>query len=169
MLHIDAQYIHEQHERLRNFEEWQIEKAEHQVIQLRNIYQDWLRWAQEERDQTLMFEERVSCARIAQVNTKFEQEDSEKKAKLQDQIDSIRAKAQRRINAKREHCSMRCWSCPDDGDARPFEYRGRLYYRIYSGAMWHADQGQLGAFAGMWNGIYLSKGEEPTRPLIAMT
>ena len=64
---------------------------------------------------------------------------------------------------------MRCWTCADDGLAHPFEYRGHKYYRTYSGAMWlQGNAGQLSAWAGRWNGLYIGKDEEPEhKPAVA--
>jgi hypothetical protein len=34
--------------------------------------------------------------------------------------------------------------------------------------MWHADAGQLAAWAGRWNGLYIDKDEEPQeKPAVA--
>jgi len=179
---IDAQYIIEQNEKFDTFEEWMRDKAEHQVFELREKHRQWLNWAKRVRDESLIHEEclaaakhtHLDCSRIDAINAEFEKDKAAEKTKLEDQIDHIRAKAESKIRAKREHCRMRCWTCADDGFAHLFTYRGRRYWRTYRGAMWKAgtvwegNPGELGAWAGVWNGIYISHGEEPQRPPVAM-
>lgn len=179
---IDAQYIIEQNEKFRTFEEWMRDKTEHRIFELRRKHKRWLEWAENQRDESLMCEEHraaamrepMNCARIARIHAQFDTEKTEEDAILEAQIDRIRAKAESKIRAKREHCRMRCWTCADDGFAHLFTYRGRRYWRTYSGAMWKAgtvwegNPGELGAWAGVWNGIYIGRGEEPSQPPVAM-
>ena len=119
--------------------------------------------AQETDDSASHLKTTIECIRAA-ANQKIECI----RAKANQKIEYIRAKANQKIDAAHNRCKMHSWTCADDGRAYPFEYRRCHYYRTYSGAMWYANKGQLGAWAGMWNGIYIDHGEEPPRPLAAM-
>jgi hypothetical protein len=180
---VDAQYIHEQNEKARNFEEWQNAKAEHQIIELRRAHERWMcKATNNQAEEMITYDlfceaQRIptECAAIERIRAKFDERKTAEDIRLDEKIALIRAKAQQRIDAEYHHRRMRCWTCADDGFAHPFEYRGRYYYRTYSGAMWHAgnayegNEGQLAAWAGVWNGIYIAKGIEPQeKPSVAM-
>jgi hypothetical protein len=153
MAQIDEQYMIKQNERVEKAVKYQNAKVERQIIKARKQYERHLRRTDEGLGIAMAaFEVSMSEAPL---------EGETEPDALEQTIAQIRDKANQMIEAARKHCVMRCWTCADDGLAHPFEYRGRHYYRTYSGIMWHADAGQLGAWAGVWNGKYIGKGEEP--------
>ena len=156
MAQIDPQYTIKQIERVQKVVRYQNAKAERRIIKARKQHERRLR----RTDEGLGIAMAAFDAYTTSENTVEEEGEKELDA-LDEEIIQIRDKANQMIEAARKHCAMRCWTCVDDGFAHPFEYRGRHYYRTYSGAMWHADEGQLGAWAGIWNGKYIGKGEEP--------
>jgi hypothetical protein len=153
MAQIDPLYIIKQIERIEKAVRYQNAKAERRIIKARKQHERHLR----RTDEGLAIS--MVAFEISMSGMPLEGE-TEPDA-LEQTIAQIRDKANQMIEATRKHCAMRCWTCADDGLAHPFEYRRRHYYRTYSGTMWHADAGQLGAWAGVWNGKYIGKGEEP--------
>ena len=153
MAQIDPEYTIKQIERVQKAVKYQNAKAERQIIKARKQHERHLR----RTDEGLAIS--MVAFEISMSGMPLEGE-TEPDA-LEQTIAQIRDKANQMIQAARKHCAMRCWTCADDGLAHPFEYRRRHYYRTYSGTMWHADAGQLGAWAGVWNGKYIGKGEEP--------
>ena len=159
MAHIDEQYIMRQNIRVQNVEKYQNAKVERQIIKARKQHERHLRRTNDGLGISMAAFE----AFIGPVDDKGEIElDTLEKTIIQ-----IRIKANKMIAAARKYCAMRCWTCADDGYAHPFEYRGCNYYRTYSGEMWkkelvhEGNEEKLGAWAGVWNGIYIGKGEEP--------
>ena len=151
MAQIDPQYTIKQIERVQKAVRYQNAKAERRIIKARKQYERRLRRT----------DEGLGIAMVAfEISMSGEVEGETEPDALDEEIIQIRDKANQMIEAARKHCAMRCWTCADDGFAHLFEYRGRKYYRTYSGAMWHAVEGQLGAWAGVWNGKYIGKGEE---------
>lgn len=158
MEHIDPQYIIRQIERVQKVVRYQNAKAERRIIKARKQHERHLRRTDEGLG--------ISMAAFEASTSENPEGETEPDA-LEETIAQIRNKANRMIEAARKYCAMRCWTCANDGIAHPFEYRGRHYYRTYSGAIWKKDEGQLGSWAGVWNGKYIGKGEEPQQPPIA--
>jgi hypothetical protein len=157
MAQIDPQYTIKQIERVQKAVKYQNAKAERRIIKARKQHERRLRRTDEGLGIAMVaFEISMSGMPL---------EGETEPDALDEEIIHIRDKANQMIEAARKHCAMRCWTCADDGCAHPFEYRGRHYYRTYSGAMWHTayegNEGQLGAWAGVWNGKYIGKGDEP--------
>ena len=154
MEQIDPQYTIKQIERVQKAVRYQNAKAERQIIKARKQHERRLRRTDEGLGIDMVAFEISMSGYTPLVETEPDA--------LEETILQIRDKANQMIEAARKHCAMRCWTCADDGFAHPFEYRRRHYYRTYSGAMWHeGNEGQLGAWAGIWNGKYIGKGEEP--------
>jgi hypothetical protein len=155
---IDEQYIMRQNTRVQNVETYQNAKVERQIMKARKQHERHLRRTNDGLGIAMTAFEGF----IAHVDDKGEIELDE----LEKTIIQIRNKANQRIATARKYCEMRCWTCADDGYAHPFEYRRCNYYRTYWGEMWknepeEGNQGKLGAWAGVWNGKYIGKGEEP--------
>lgn len=158
MSQIDPQYTIKQIERVQKAVRYQNAKAERRIIKARKQYERHLRRTDEGLGIAMVaFEISMSGMPLIEIEPDA----------LEETITQIRNKAKQMIEAARKHCAMRCWTCADDGVAHPFEYRGYHYYRTYSGTMWHAVEGQIGAWAGVWNGKYIGKGEEPQKPPVA--
>jgi len=67
-------------------------------------------------------------------------------------------KKARATKAKREE-----WSCPDDGCVHPWLYRGVEYARNFQNQVWKLQDGELGEWAGVWDGTALDEtAPEPT-------
>jgi hypothetical protein len=168
MAHIDENYIIRQNTRVQNVEKYQNAKVERQIIKARKQHERHLR----RTNDGLGIAMTAFDAFITPVDEKAEIELDT----LEDTIIQIRLKANKMIAAAHKYCAMRCWTCADDGYAHPFEYRGCNYYRTYSGEMWknkivdEGNEGKLGAWAGVWNGRYIGKGEEPQQkpPIITL-
>jgi len=175
---VDAQYIIEKRERLHRLEEYLNGNSQYQIIELHREHERWLCQETNYHAQELINYEIFCDAQrilaesetIERMNANFEKKKKDKQALLEEKIARIYAKADQKIEAARRYCTMRCWTCADDGLAHPFEYRCKKYYRTYSGTMWHAgNEGQLSEWAGIWNGIYIGKGEEPQeKPAVAL-
>lgn len=166
MAHIDEQYIIRQNMRVQNVEKYQNAKVERQIMKARKQYERHLRRTNDGLGIAMAAFEGF----IAPVDDKGEIELDP----LEKTIIQIRNKANQMIIAAHKYCAMRCWTCADDGYAHPFEYRKCNYYRTYSGKMWkneileEGNERKLGAWAGVWNGKYIGKGEEPQqKPSIA--
>jgi hypothetical protein len=182
LAHVTAEYRIEKRDRVRYLEEYLADKSQYQIVELNREHERWLcmvtnNQAEEMIRYELFCEAQrtlTDCAAIERIRSKFDAIKAEKLARIAWKTECIRAKFERKMKAARQHCAMRCWTCADDGRAHPFEYRGKNYYRTYSGAMWHAgnayegNAGQLAAWAGRWNGLYISKDEEPQeKPAVA--
>jgi hypothetical protein len=50
------------------------------------------------------------------------------------------------------------WSCPNDGQAHPFEWQGYQYHRMYTGEMWRSSNW---CWAGRWTGYYITSSPAP--------
>jgi len=109
----------------------------------------------------------VSCEEMERSSKKLE--NFEKNLRSNEAFDIVRIsiKAESDIEVERKKYEERTWTCEDDGRAHLFLYRKRIYYRAFNGAVWKANEGELGAWAGFWNGLYLSKGKrpQPQRPI----
>jgi hypothetical protein len=166
MAQIDPQYTIKQIERVQKAVKYQNAKAERQIIKVRKQHERHLRRTDEGLGISMVAFEAYAVKESAPIDYEsislLDKNEGEMESDaLEQTIMRIRDKADQMIKAARKHCAMRCWTCADDGLAYPFEYRGHHYYRTYSGTMWHAVEGQLGAWAGVWNGKYIGKGEEP--------
>ena len=159
MEHIDPQYIIRQIERVQKVVRYQNAKAERRIIKARKQHERHLRRTDEGLG--------ISMAAFEASTSENPEEGETEPDPLEETIAQIRNKANQMIEAARKYCAMRCWTCANDGIAHPFEYRRRYYYRTYSGSMWKNEEGQLGSWAGVWNGKYIGKGEEPQQPPIA--
>ena len=174
MAQIDAQYIIKQIERVQKAVKYQNAKAERQIIKARKQHERHLRRTTEGLGITMAAFEAYAVKEseptdYESISLLDKNEVEMEPDALEQTIMHIRDKADQMIKAARKHCAMRCWTCADDGFAHLFEYRGKNYYRTYSGTMWHADEGKLGAWAGVWNGKYIGKGEEPQqKPAVAV-
>jgi len=103
----------------------------------------------------------VSCEEDARRSKRLE--DFEKNLRSNEAFDiiHIKVKAECDIEVERKKYEERTWTCKDDGRAHLFLYRKRIYYRTFNGAVWKANEGELGAWMGFWNGLYIAKGEQP--------
>jgi len=159
MAYIDEQYIIRQKMRVQHVEKYQNAKVERQIMKARKQHERNLRKTNDDLGIAMA----AFDAFIEPVDDKGEIELDE----LEKTIIQIRNKANKMIVAAHKYCAMRCWICADDGYAHPFEYRGCNYYRTYSGEMWkdqivhEGNEEKLGDWAGVWNGKYIGKGEEP--------
>jgi hypothetical protein len=176
LAHVTAEYRIEKRDHVRYLEEYLADKSQYQIAELNREHERWLcKVTNNQAEEMMKYElfceaQRIptDCAAIERIRTKFEVKKAGQLGVVAWKSECIRAKFERKIEAARRHCVMRCWTCADDGLAHPFEYRGHNYYRTYSGAMWHADAGQLAAWAGRWNGLYIDKDEEPQeKPAVA--
>ena len=43
------------------------------------------------------------------------------------------------------------WTCPNDGNVYPWEFKGKKYFRNYDGEVWEDEDGGLGAWAGKYD------------------
>jgi hypothetical protein len=50
------------------------------------------------------------------------------------------------------------WTCPNDGQAHPFEWQGCQYHRMYTGEMWRTADW---CWAGRWMGHYIGSSPAP--------
>lgn len=177
LAHVTEEYRIEKRDHVRYLEEYLADKSQYQVFELNREYERWLckatnDHAHEMMDYELFCEAQripADCVAIELIHAKFDVKKAEQLARIERKSECIRAKLERKMKAARQHSVMRCWTCADDGLAHPFEYRGCNYYRTYSGAMWlQGNAGQLAAWAGRWNGLYISKDEEPEqKPAVA--
>ena len=175
--HVTEQYRIEKRDHVRYLEEYLADKSQYQVFELNREHERWLyKVTNNQAEEMINYElfceaQRIptDCAAIERIRAKFDAIKAEKLARIEWKSECIRVKFERKIEAARRHCVMRCWTCADDGLAHPFEYRGHKYYRTYSGAMWlQGNAGQLAAWAGRWNGLYIGKDEEPEhKPAVA--
>jgi hypothetical protein len=159
LAHVTAEYRIEKRDRVRYLEEYLAEKSQYQIAELNREHERWLcKVTNNQAEEMINYElfceaQRIpaDCDAIERIRTKFD----------------VKKAGQLGVVAWKSEC-IRSWTCADDGRAHPFEYRGHNYYRTYSGAMWHADAGQLAAWAGRWNGLYIDKDEEPQeKPAVA--
>jgi hypothetical protein len=44
------------------------------------------------------------------------------------------------------------WTCPNDDMVHEFVYEGKTYLRNFNGQIWEENDGELGAWAGVWDG-----------------
>jgi len=109
----------------------------------------------------------VSCEEMELLSKKFENFEKNLRSNEAFDIIHIEVKAESDIEVERKKYEERSWTCEDDGRAYPFIYRNKTYYRTFDGAVWKAGAGELGEWVGFWNGIYIAKGEEPSRPTYA--
>jgi hypothetical protein len=176
LAHVTEQYRIEQRDKVRYLEEYLTDKSQYQIVELHREHERWLCMVtNNQAEEMIRYElfcsaQRIltDCDAIERIRTKFDAIKAKKLARIAWKTECIRVKLERKMKAARQHCAMRCWTCADDGRAHPFEYRGHNYYRTYSGAMWLADAGQLAAWAGRWNGLYIGKDEEPQeKPAVA--
>jgi hypothetical protein len=176
LAHVTAEYRIEQRDKVRYLEEYLADKSQYQIAELNREHERWLcKVTNNQAEEMINYElfceaQRIptDCAAIERIRAKFDAKKAGQLGVVAWKSECIRVKLERKIEAARRHCAMRCWTCTDDGRAHPFEYRGHNYYRTYSGAMWHADAGQLAAWAGRWNGLYIDKDEEPQeKPAVA--
>jgi hypothetical protein len=107
---------------------------------------------------------RVSCEEMELCSKKLENFEKNLRSNEATDIIHISIKAEHDIEVERKKYEERSWTCEDDGLAHPFIYRGKPYYRTFDGAVWKAGAGELGEWVGYWSGIYIAKGEEPSRP-----
>ncbi len=54
--------------------------------------------------------------------------------------------APKRVVVKKEE-----WTCPNDGNVYPWEFKGKKYFRNYDGEVWEDEDGGLGAWAGKYD------------------
>ena len=106
----------------------------------------------------------VSCEEIALRSKKLQDFEKNLRSNEATEIIHISIKAEHDIEVERKKYEERIWTCEDDGRAHPFIYRGKPYYRTFDGAVWKVGAGELGEWVGYWKGIYIAKGEEPSRP-----
>ena len=168
--HVTEQYRIEKRDHVRYLEEYLADKSQYQILELHRAHERWLcKATNDQAEEMIKYElfcsaQRIptDCDAIERIRAKFETKKAGQLGLMAWKTECIRANVERKMKAARQHCAMRCWTCADDGLAHPFEYRGRKYYRTYSGAMWHqGNEGQLAAWAGRWNGLYIGKDEEP--------
>ena len=103
----------------------------------------------------------VSCEEMELRSKKLEEFEKNLRSNEAFDIIHIKVKAECDIEVERKKYEERTWTCKDDGRAHLFLYRKRIYYRTFHGAVWKANEGELGKWMGFWNGLYITKGEQP--------
>ena len=160
------------YERLQEKKEWIAAKHVHEVKQIQlHYHSEMVERVNKDRDFYREAESKgihVSCEEIARRSAEYKKYEQKVREWEEVSIHFSRNKAKRYLTVARENYVARSWTCKDDGFAHPFTYRRRSYYRTFNGAVWKANKNTLGDWVGYWNGIYISKGEEPPRPICAI-
>lgn len=159
------------YERLQEKKQWIAAKTEHEILQIRLRFTNLvLKITNKDRDFYRESESKgihVACSEIARRTAERQKAERWLRREEEYTIRKARNKKTRFLVEAHEKYLERIWTCENDGLARSFIYRHCRYYRTSNGAMWKADGFALGDWAGFWNGIYISKGEEPPRPQLA--
>jgi hypothetical protein len=150
-------------------QQWITAKAESQIASIRAHHRDLLRTMA--APDTKYYREslengiHVSCEEIARRSKRLIMY-AHRLQHIEDcKVGYLKAAMACYIQKERKKYEERTWKCADDGRAHLFLYRKRIYYRTFDGAVWKANEGKLGAWMGFWNGLYISKGEQPQRPI----
>jgi hypothetical protein len=156
------------HERFQDKKEWITSKAEYEMMKIRLRTSSLLEFmvshdARYYREAELKGIH-VSCEEIARRSKKLEEFEKNIRSNEAFDIIHIEVKAESDIEVERKKYEERTWTCKDDGRAHLFLYRKRIYYRTFNGAVWKANEGELGKWMGFWNGLFIAKGEQPQRP-----
>jgi len=157
------------YERFEEKQDWITAKTESQIESLRAHHRDLLRsmtaidikYYRESRDNGI----HVDCEEIARRRERITTYAHRLQGIEDCKVGYLKATMACYIQKERKKYEERTWTCADDGRAHLFLYRKRIYYRTFHGAVWKANEGELGAWVGFWNGLYISKGEQPQRPI----
>ena len=159
------------YEKFQDKKEWITSKAEYEMLKIRlrhrsllqNMMNHDIKYYREAELRGI----HVSCEEIAARSKRLDTYEKDLRTSEVYDICHISAKAKCDIEVERKKYEERSWTCKDDGRAHPFIYRNKPYYRTFDGAVWKSDTGELGSWVGYWNGIYIAKGKEPSRPICA--
>jgi hypothetical protein len=158
------------YERLQEKKDWIAAKTDHEILEIRLLFRNLMvKITNKDRDFYREAESKgihVSCEEIAHRNAVREKAERWLRREEEYNVRKARNKKTRFLMEAYEKFHERIWTCEDDGFARPFIYRRRPYYRTFDGAVWKANETKLGDWVGFWNGIYIAKGKEPSRPSI---
>ena len=123
LAHVTEQYRIEKRDHVRYLEEYLADKSQYQIIELNREHERWLCMVtNNQAEEMIRYElfcsaQRIltDCAAIERIRTKFDAIKAEKLARIERKSECIRANVERKIEAARQHCVMRCWTCADDG------------------------------------------------------
>jgi hypothetical protein len=157
-------------EKFQDKKEWITSKAEHEMMKVRLRTSSLLEFMVKNDLHHYREAElkgiHVSCEEIALRSKKLENFEKNLRSNEATDIIHISIKAESDIEVERKKYEERSWTCEDDGRAHLFLYRKRIYYRTFDGAVWKANEGKLGKWMGLWNGIYIANGERPERGIV---